>query len=66
MNGAFFVTGDLTEPDLDIEPQMAQNLRECVTKVFHSGAEIGFQKDEKELLSINCKRSLRWSLPDFV
>lgn len=49
------VTGDFTKKDLGISSQNRQLLRENVTKIFHCGAEIGFQKDEKELMLVNCK-----------
>lgn len=49
------VPGDITKPDLNVDPHTISTLQSSVTKVFHCGAEIGFQKDEKELLSVNCK-----------
>lgn len=51
----FPVTGDFTKPDLAMAPQVCEMLRERVVKVFHCGAEIGFQKDEKELMAVNGK-----------
>ena len=51
----FPVTGDFTKQDLSMDPQVCEMLRSRVTKVFHCGAEIGFQKDEKDLVTVNCK-----------
>lgn len=47
------VTGDLTKPDLGLEPETARKLQERVGAVIHCAAETGFQKDEKELQTIN-------------
>ena len=47
--------GDFTMPGLDLSEEMQQLLAEQVTLVFHCGAEIGFQQDEKTLKETNCK-----------
>ena len=49
----FPVTGDLTSKRLGISAEDARMLREEVTLVFHCGANIGFQEDEKTLASVN-------------
>ena len=47
--------GDFTMPGLGLSEEMQQLLAEQVTLVFHCGAEIGFQQDEKTLKETNCK-----------
>lgn len=47
------VTGDFTKPGLDLQADTARTLQETVTCVYHSGAEIAFQKDEEAFVSAN-------------
>lgn len=47
------VPGDFTEPKLGLDDKTRQNLQDTVTLVLHAGAEIGFQKSKKELISAN-------------
>lgn len=51
----FPVTGDLTCKRLGISAEDARVLREEVTLVFHCGANVGFQEDERTLASVNAK-----------
>ncbi|MBQ3404292.1 MAG: SDR family oxidoreductase, partial [Oscillospiraceae bacterium] len=49
----FPVMGDFTKPGLGLDAQTGSLLRRSVTRVFHVGAEVGFQKGEAELMSMN-------------
>ena len=49
----FPVVGDFTKPGLGLDAQTGSLLRRSVTRVFHVGAEVGFQKGEAELMSVN-------------
>ena len=47
------VCGDFTVPGLGLDEKTLERLRDDVSLVMHAGAEIGFQKDEAELDSVN-------------
>ena len=47
--------GDFTLPQLGMTADLQRTIREQVTRVFHCGAEIGFQEDEEKLKATNCK-----------
>ena len=47
--------GDFTVPQLGLSEKMQQELKAHATRVFHCGAEIGFQTDEAILKETNCK-----------
>jgi thioester reductase-like protein len=49
----FPVCGDFTKDSLGLTEADADMLRESVTLVIHSGAEIGFQKSRRELDTVN-------------
>lgn len=47
------VCGDFTKPRLAMSDETRRVIRDSVTLVIHSGAEIGFQKSEQELTLTN-------------
>lgn len=47
------VAGDFTQSGLGLDAETADKIRHCVTRVFHVGAEVGFQKREAELMAVN-------------
>ena len=47
------VSGDFTKPELGLDAETRQILRETVTLVLHVGAEIGFQKSAEALFETN-------------
>ncbi|MBQ8933321.1 MAG: AMP-binding protein [Lachnospiraceae bacterium] len=49
----FPVCGDFTKAGLALGAEDAEQLRDKVTLLIHSGAEIGFQKSRRELDSVN-------------
>ena len=49
------VTGDFTEERLGLDNDIYNPLRDDVTLIIHSGAEIGFQKSAQELDAVNVR-----------
>ncbi len=47
------VAGDFMRADLALSQEQIQNLRGCITQIFHIGAETGIQKSREELLAVN-------------
>lgn len=47
--------GDFTLPQLGLSEELQQVIRTQVSRIFHCGAEIGFQEDDEKLKRTNCK-----------
>ena len=47
------ICGDFTKENLGLGGEDLALLRECVSLILHAGAEIGFQKSERELTETN-------------